>query len=118
MDFALLFLKLLMGHALADFSLQSPDMAKGKNRNRKPDLSVVPPGQKYQPTWVYWLSSHALIHGLAVWVITGQASLAVAETVAHWLIDFGKCDNYYGIHLDQALHIACKLAWAYLAFSS
>lgn len=47
----ILFIKLLMGHALADFSLQTDTMAKGKNRNRKPDMSVVPPGQKYQPTW-------------------------------------------------------------------
>jgi hypothetical protein len=110
--FALLFLKLMMGHALADFALQSPDMAKGKNRNRKPDMAVVPPGQTYQPTWVYWLTAHALIHGLVVWLITGQWWLAVAETVAHWLIDFGKCDNYYGIHVDQGLHVACKVLWA------
>jgi hypothetical protein len=36
---------------------------------------------------------------------------ALAETVVHWLIDLGKCEKWYGIHTDQALHVACKLLW-------
>lgn len=106
-----LFLYLLMGHAVADFALQSSDMAQGKNRNRK---TTPPPGAKYQPTWHYWLSAHSLIHGAAVTIITGVWWLGLAETICHWLIDFGKCDNLYGIHTDQWLHIGCKVLWVFI----
>jgi hypothetical protein len=111
---AILFIKLMMGHALADFALQSDAMAKGKNRNRVIDPSSIPVGQKMQVSWFYWLTSHALIHGMLVWLITGSISLGVLESVCHWLIDFGKCDNKYGIHMDQFLHALCKLMWCIL----
>lgn len=110
----MIFLKLLMGHALADFALQSDSMARGKNRNRKPDMSVVPPGQSYQPSWFYWLTAHALIHGMVVWLITGNIYFGLGESVAHWVIDFGKCESWYGIHTDQAMHIIWKVAWSLL----
>lgn len=61
--------------------------------------------------WPYALSAHALMHGAAVSLITGSVVLGLAETGAHWCIDFGKCENWYGIHLDQALHLACKVLW-------
>lgn len=102
---------LLIGHAVADFALQTDSMAKGKNRNRPVDMSVVPPGQKYQPTWGYWLTAHALIHGAAVCFATGYTIIGMAEALCHWLIDFGKCENKYGIHVDQALHVLCKILW-------
>lgn len=104
-----LFFRLLIGHALADFALQSDAMAKGKNRHRKTE---PPPGATYQPCWMYWLSAHALIHGGAVWAITGNVWIGLCETILHWVIDFGKCDNLYGIHEDQALHLLCKLTWS------
>jgi len=99
---------LMFGHALADFSLQSPDMAKGKNRNRKTE---APPGAIYTPCWPYWLSAHALIHGGVVFLITQNIWFGVAETICHWGIDFAKCDNRIGVHQDQALHVICKLLW-------
>ena len=92
--------ELVMGHAVADFALQSEAMAKGKNW-RTP----------YAIPWPYWLTAHALIHGAAVTVVTGSVTLGLCETAAHWLIDLGKCSNKYGIHIDQALHLACKVAW-------
>lgn len=104
--------KLLIGHALADFALQSDSMAKGKNRHRKTE---PPPGAKYQPTWPYWLMAHGLIHAGCVWLATGSAHFAVLELVAHVVIDFGKCENWYGINTDQASHIACKVVWAVLS---
>ncbi len=106
-----MFFMLIAGHALADFALQVDTMAKGKNRNRPVDMSVVPPGQTYTPTWAYWLGSHALIHGLVVSLITGIWWLGLAETVLHFVIDFAKCENWTGIHADQALHVFCKVAW-------
>jgi len=111
-----LFLYLIMGHALADFALQPEVMAKGKNRNRPVDMSKIPPGQKIQTVWPYWLTSHALIHGGVVDLITGSFELALAETVIHWLIDFMKCENITGIHADQFFHALCKAAWVLMLF--
>lgn len=107
-----LILKLLCGHALADYALQSPWMAQAKSRH-------VPAPEAYSPAlhgprqviWPYVLGSHSLIHGLMVFLATGSVALGVCETACHWLIDFGKCERWYGIHVDQWLHLACKLAW-------
>lgn len=104
-----LLFKFLVGHALADMALQSDAMSKGKNRNKKPDY--IPPGQKYVACWPYWLSAHALIHGGAVYIITGNLFLGIFETVAHWLIDFAKCENKTNPHTDQLLHFICKLIY-------
>ncbi len=110
--FLRLFFLLLCGHALADFSLQTDVMAKGKNRHNK---TTPPPGAKYQPTWKYWLSAHALINGLAVSLITGIWWFGVLEAIIHWLTDFMKCDNRFGIHTDQSIHILSKFYWAITA---
>ena len=110
MTLSLLFY-LLVGHGLCDFALQSDAMAKGKNRNRRIDPSQIPPGQKTMVIWPYWLTSHALIHGGAVSLITGIWWLGLIETGVHWVIDFAKCESWTGIHTDQGLHVACKLVW-------
>jgi len=106
---------LLVGHALADFALQSEWMAKAKNRNSGTTLSYIPPGQTPQIVWPFVLSAHALIHGGVVAVATGIWWLGALETGAHWAIDFGKCENHYGIYADQALHVGCKVLWLFLA---
>jgi hypothetical protein len=110
-----LFILLLMMHALCDFPLQTEAMAKGKNRNRKIDLSQVPKGQKIVTVWPYYMSAHALIHGLGVYVITGMIWLGIAEVIAHWVIDFGKCENWTNPHQDQVFHIVTKGLWTVLA---
>jgi len=106
---------LIVGHCIADFWAQSPDMAKGKNRHRVIDPASLPPGQTLQRVWPYFLTAHAVIHGAAVAAITGNVWLGLAETAAHWVIDFSKCEGWFGIHVDQALHGACKIAWWALA---
>ena len=99
---------LLVGHALGDFVLQSDAMAKGKNRHR----NEQPAGAfSYYPRWGYWLGAHALVHGGIVSLVTGSVALGMAETLAHALIDFGKNENWYGIDVDQVLHVLCKFAW-------
>jgi hypothetical protein len=116
--FACLLFYFLAGHALADFSLQSDTMAKGKHvwLNTGP----VP--------WAYWMLAHSLIHGLVValvvlgaypesaWHDRGHVALALGvwETVAHFVIDLLKCDDDTNIHQDQALHALCKLMYAVL----
>lgn len=94
---------LVVGHALADFVLQSGEMARGKSRYYV--------GAPEEPRWYYWLSAHALIHGGVVGIVTGSAGLGVCESIAHWLIDFGKCEKLYGFDGDQLLHLGCKIIW-------
>ena len=103
---------LLAGHALMDYALQNDAMARCKCRR-----STDPLGQSVP--WYYWLTAHALLHGAAVgWIIQWGYNdwylavyFAAAETVAHWLIDFGKCERLFGIHTDQGLHVLCKVVW-------
>ena len=92
---------LLVSHAIMDFWAQSDALAQMKNRHHSRGFM-----------WQYALTSHAMMHGAGVALVTGSVALGVAETAAHWLIDFGKCENWYGIHVDQALHVACKVVWA------
>ncbi len=49
-------------------------------------------------------------------LVLGSLSLASAELIAHMLIDYGKCDGRYGLHVDQALHVACKVLWLVVLF--
>lgn len=103
---------LLCGHALVDFSLQTSAMARDKNRNAGPPSRYNPEVHgPIQTVWPYVLTAHALEHGAAVTLVTGSLSLGMAEVALHWMIDFGKCERWYGVHIDQALHIACKLVW-------
>ena len=100
---------LLAGHAVADFTLQTDVMAKGKNRHKRPEN--VPPGQKAMPCWYYWLTAHALEHGACVALATGSVVLGLLEAALHWIIDFAKCDGYLNPHSDQFLHLLCKILW-------
>lgn len=98
------FFFLLAVHALLDFPLQGDAVAVNKNRNANTEL------QKHVP-WYYWMGAHALIHGGGVALVTNSLGLGLAETVCHFLIDFGKCEKKYSIHGDQALHVLCKVVW-------
>lgn len=97
---------LLAGHALADFSLQTDWMAKYKNRNLSED----------NPYWFYALSAHALIHGLMVYLVLQNILFAILETVFHWAIDFSKSDDMFNFHVDQILHLICKILWVCLFY--
>ena len=98
------FLLLLGGHFLADYVLQTDTIATGKNKNIDPS--------KFGVDWWYWLTAHSVTHGAFVYMITGSVWLGLAETALHWLIDYGKCQKWYGLHVDQTLHIICKGLWA------
>lgn len=88
-------------HALCDFALQDWTMVQQKNRNVY---------DRHKGHWLYWLTAHSLIHGLAVTLILGP-TFGILEAVAHAVIDYQKCEGRTNLHVDQALHVLCKLVW-------
>jgi hypothetical protein len=104
---------LVIGHAVADFALQTEFIAVAKNPHA--DLSQffgkegVPPN-----VWIWALGAHSLIHSAAVWLITGSVVLAAAEAILHWLIDYAKSEGITNFSVDQLCHISCKLIYAIL----
>lgn len=99
---------LLVGHAVGDFAMQSDWMVMHKSRH-----VLVPSARSKQPEliWLHVLTAHSLIHGGIVALATGSVVLGLLETAAHWLIDFAKCEEWFGFHTDQGLHLSCKLIW-------
>jgi hypothetical protein len=108
---ALLLFALLVAHALCDYPLQGDFLARAKRRGGIPGVP-----------WYHALTSHALIHAGAVWMLTAEPILGLAELAAHWAIDYWKCeDAEFGsvtqarrFDVDQALHVGCKLLWVVL----
>lgn len=96
-----IFAMLLAGHALADYPLQGDFLSKAKNRANP--IPGVP--------WYQGLLSHAAIQGGMVGLVTGSLTLGAAEFVVHCLIDDSKCMGRISYNTDQALHVACKVAW-------
>jgi len=105
-----LFGALIVAHVVCDYPLQGDFLAKAKNR-------VMPiPGVP----WWQALGAHALMHGGAVWMLTGVWWLGALEVLAHALIDDAKCTGKLGVgargfNIDQALHVGFKLLWVVIA---
>ena len=104
---------LVIGHAVADFALQTDFIAIAKNPHANLDRFFgkegVPPH-----VWIWALGAHSLIHSAAVWLITGSVVLAAVEAVLHWLIDYANSEGLTNFSVDQLLHIGCKLLYAVL----
>jgi len=75
-----LLIMLILGHFLGDYPLQGDKMAVEKC-----------PGKDVTLSWKWWLTAHAGTHGFIVALLTGIPALGLAEMLAHFLIDFGKC---------------------------
>ena len=92
------FFILLFGHFLADFPLQGDYLSKIKNpRDNPPEF------------WVTGLLAHSTIHAGITFFLTGQFFLAMFVLVTHFIIDYGKCLEWYGkdrkaFLIDQLLH--------------
>jgi hypothetical protein len=114
MELLVLFFQLLVGHAIGDFVLQPNPMSSGKNRHNRLHEQY---GEGFPP-WYYWLSAHSLTHAGIVFIITGSFLFAVLESISHWLIDFGKCEKRYNLHVDQLLHISFKVLYCGLFYFS
>jgi hypothetical protein len=102
---------LIISHILADFVFQSDVMAKGKNRHHK---TQPPVGQKYMPTWYFWMSAHAITHGGILYILTGIWWVFILESILHFTIDFIKCEKWLTPKHDQVLHWACKISYIIL----
>lgn len=114
------FFALLIGHAIADFALQNDYVATYKARR-------IHRWKELNPVWGWVMSAHCLIHGGVVWLITGSMTLGLAETFMHFFIDFCKTEGIFdqcsdqrvppssAYHIDQVLHISCKLWWTGIA---
>ena len=105
MTFGTLLMYLLAGHALCDYPLQGEFLAQAKNRHT--NVGAV--------LWPHGLAAHSVIHGGMVAALTGSLLLGVLETTIHAGTDYAKCEQWIGYDMDQAIHVACKAAWAALA---
>jgi len=106
---------LFCGHAVGDFALQNDFVARNKNRHAR-DRFTLEQQSKMEVIWPWLLTSHALHHGLMVYLITQNFWLGFFETAFHWVIDFGKCERWYSFHVDQAIHYSTKIVWALLLY--
>lgn len=100
---------LVVGHAVADFGLQTRWMNEAKNHVSR---TLAHQGA---PVWPAALAMHALINGGAVALATGSVFLGALETGAHMAIDYAKSERRFGFYADQALHLGCKAVWLSLA---
>jgi hypothetical protein len=112
-----LFFAFAIFHALADFALQNAFIARSKIPGA--DLSdFFGSGRGPRGLWVHSLTAHSLLHGGGVWIVSGSAALGLTEFILHWLIDFIKGRDLISFHLDQILHLSCKLGYAaFIAFA-
>lgn len=104
------FFQFMVGHAIADFVFQPQAMGKGKDRNS--DIHTKTDGNF--PAWYIWLTAHSLVHGGAVFLVTGSTIFGAAEVLLHGVIDFAKCEGWLTFNQDQALHIGCKAGYCAL----
>jgi hypothetical protein len=96
---------MLVGHAIADFALQTHELSSTKRRTSAGEMP-----------WQVALSAHSAIHAGSVALVTGSVFLGTLELLAHSLIDFAKCEGFLGegrqaMWTDQLLHVACKAMW-------
>ena len=98
--FSLTFFRLCFFHALADYPLQGDFLVRAKR-------GLIEGCPAFMG-----LLFHSLIHAGFVLYATQSVELGMAELVFHFLIDRAKCAGHFGMKVDQALHILCKVAWA------
>lgn len=99
-----LFLKLVIGHFVADYPLQGDFLSKAKNHKQP-----VPGVPFYQA-----LIAHAAIQAGMVWLITGSLVAGSAEFLAHLMIDYAKCEGIISFNQDQIAHLLCKYIYAFV----
>ena len=99
---------LILGHFVADFAIQTDTVAINKCPNNNSKINI---------NWAWWMSGHVSLHGLIVFLITGNSYLAFAEAIIHFYIDYLKCIGKFNLLVDQILHIICKMTWSLFIIS-
>ena len=99
-----LFAAFVVAHALCDFPLQGPYLAKQKARKQAGSFAE----------WLVALSAHCVIQAGGVWLVSGSLLLGTVELVLHCLIDLGKTEGKFGLIADQSLHLICKAGYVIL----
>ena len=94
-----LFIKLIIGHVFGDYALQNDFLAKAKNHRQA--FEGIP--------WQIPMAAHCIIHAALVWYITQSKICAVAEFIAHFVLDFSKCAGIISFVQDQLMHLTIKL---------
>lgn len=92
-------------HALVDYGLSTEYIAFGKSHK----------GEVGKGVWPWVLLAHSLMHGGAVFFITGHLVLGLGEVVLHAVTDYLKSDGKINYHADQAIHYITKVLWVILA---
>lgn len=95
---------MLIGHAIADGPLQPGWLSRDKRH------------EWWQIRWSA-LGFHGSVHGFFVMIFTGRPELFFAELVTHVAIDYAKSRGRLSMEADQALHVVCKIVWAFYVFS-
>lgn len=90
---------LIAAHAVCEYPLQGDFLSKAKNR-------LVP-----EAWWPLHLAYHALIHAVAVYIITGVFWFLIAEFALHAATDYSKNRRYITFNQDQFIHIVCKVGY-------
>lgn len=103
---------LVVGHMIGDYPLQGEFLAIHKNHRLPASATNMP--DRPRGLWFHCLTAHSMIHAGLVWAVTGLFVLAIAEFVLHWVIDFLKSEGWTNFHVDQLLHIICKIAFVAL----
>ncbi len=93
---------LFVAHFIADYPLQSVEMAKFKNPKNAP---IPPPNAKPVPVWFAYLAAHGFIHAGLSALIVG-APLGFLIGVIHFTQDFIKTRVQYSPNLDQIIHLS------------
>ena len=101
METIILIFWLLCAHFIADYPLQSSEMAKFKNKKNKP---IPPKGAKPVSVWFAYLTAHAFIHAAFSALIVGPL-FGFIIGLCHWIQDCFKCKIQYSPNLDQIIHI-------------
>lgn len=99
---------MLAWHACADFFQGGLSRAK---RRLGSDGIVKAPME-----WIPALVLHGALHGIGPGIVLGSLAAGVVECSAHVLVDFLKCEKFYGKWVDQGLHLACKGLWLALFY--
>lgn len=102
---------LFIGHAFADYALQTDFMARAKNRHWAKSFSGGPPDAPPGTLWLFVLSAHSAIHAGVVWILTGCGWLGLAEFIIHWIVDWMRMEGKISFRTDQFAHLGCKAAY-------